>query len=190
MPEPILLRSPTVRLRARLLVLALFALMAGLAWWWHREPVLALYLLYPAFMLVRTYRPPTEVSAAGIRRPWRMIPRLAWDEVSAVVTPRPGDSVVSVVRRNGRRLGLTGLGATHAPRVAEIGGKPMEPIRPATPDARTPTPMDADRDRELRLARLHRNQAELDATLAHIRVQPRRGATDDRSTTGGDPGQP
>ena len=184
MPETILLRSPTVRVRARLMMLAALTLMAGLAWWWHREPVLALYLLYPAFMLVRAYRPPTEVSAAGIRRPWTRIPRLGWAEVSAVVTPQPGDSVVSVVCSEGRKLALPGLSATSASRVAEIGGKPMEPLRPA---ARPPTLIDADRDRELRLARLQRNQAELDATLQQLRGRPRHEAASRSSAA--DPGQ-
>ncbi len=185
MSEPILLRSPTVRVRARLLMLAALALIAGLAWWWHRQPGFALYLLFPAYSLLRSYRPPTEVSAAGIRRPWTRIPRLGWDEVSAVVTPQPGDPVVSVVRSNGRRLRLTGLNATHAIEVAEIGGKPMEPVPPA---ARLPTLIDADRDRELRLARLQRNQAELDATLEDLRRRPGPGAAN-RSTGGTDPGQ-
>ena len=183
-PEPILLRSPIVRVRARLLTLAALALIAGLAWWWHREPSFALYLLVPAYTLVRSYRPPTEVSAAGIRRPWTRIPRLSWDEVSAVVTPQPGDPVVSVVRSDGRKLALTGLGAIHAPRVAEIGGKPMEPVRPATPAARLPTLIDADRDRELRLARLHRNQAELDATLEQLRGRPGSGSRDSAADSG------
>ena len=68
-------------------------------------------------------RPPTVVSPAGIRRPWRRTTFLSWDEVASVAAPVPGVYFTKLTLMTGKVVVLDDIPAAKSKAVAAVGHK-------------------------------------------------------------------
>ncbi len=74
--------------RLTLMGLATIALIAVVLW--QPEYFVLLYAAFPAASVIRGIRPPSEVTAAGISRPWHRQSRIDWSEIASIAAPEPG----------------------------------------------------------------------------------------------------
>ena len=118
----------------------------------YQLPILAGGLL--VILAIVSRRPPTTVSAGGIRRPWQTRGVIGWGEVASVVSPAVGLPGVRLELTSGKVVALTDIPSEETEAVATIGDKPIRPVRlPRTspPAAHSePTPMDIEADVERR----------------------------------------
>lgn len=133
-------RQRQVRHRPLLIAACALVVALGVVYGIRRgEWFFALYGFYPVGSLAVSWRPPTVVSADGVRRPWRRPGRVSWTDVVAVVAPQPGLSGMRLQLTSGKKM-LLDIPGDRTAAVAAIGGKevvlPARPVvRPAPPRA-------------------------------------------------------
>ena len=139
---PQLRRRPVLLLACALLViLGIVFGIRGRDWFF-----LVMYGAAGSFQVVLSWRPPTQVTVDGIRRPWRRPGFVPWSEVSAVLAPQLGVTGIRLQLGSGRTVALD-IPADRCAAVAAMGGKdvirPVLPtVRPGPPPPRTRTDQD------------------------------------------------
>ncbi|MGS0686078.1 hypothetical protein ACVBEQ_13175 [Nakamurella sp. GG22] len=81
---------------------------------WRANYYLLMWLAFPLSRLFRGLRPPTVVTAAGIRRPGRVPSIVYWSEVEAIPVPVAGDGWPTLALRGGKTVALQDLPVTDA----------------------------------------------------------------------------
>lgn len=116
------------------------------------------YLFLGLIRFALHLRPPTVVSATGIRRPWRPRSVIGWSQVASVSLPVPGKFAPRLNLRSGKSVVLDDIPGDQSSVIAEIGGKellvppPYKPPPPSLPSQRPRTDLEieADVDRRAR----------------------------------------
>ncbi len=123
------------------------------------------------------FRPPTVVTEAGVRRPWRRIGFLSWADVAAVGRPQLGVWAASLILVNGKRVVLDDIAADRSSVIAQIGQRNLEP--PPTvrmPAAGSPyrvrTPMEIEADVTRQATALAHQRERLAAESRRLRRLP------------------
>ncbi len=100
--------------------------------------------------MVGAFRPPTIVSAGGIRRPWRLRGVIGWGQVASVMSPTNGLPGVRLQLTSGKVVVLADISSEQTDVVASIGNKAVRPMAPARTAPSTahgePTAMDVEAD--------------------------------------------
>ncbi len=131
---------------------------------------------YGGYGLVRSalaWRPPTQITAEGIRRPWRRLGFVPWTDVSCVLAPQPGLYRLRLQLTDGKVVSLDDIPGDRTAALAAIGGK--EVIRPAVPTVRPgPHPSPRPRTDDEVLADVTRQAAALARQREELAAQSRR----------------
>ena len=128
-----------VRHRSLLTATSALLMAVGVAYGIRRgEWFFLFYGLWGAGSLAMSWRPPTQVTAAGVRRPWRRVGFVPWPDVALVIAPQIGLTAMRLELTDGRKLPLDDIPAARCAEVAAIGGKEM--VRPALPTVRSGPP--------------------------------------------------
>ena len=122
-------------------------------------------------------RPPTVVSAEGVRRPWRRIAFVDWTDVAAVGRPQLGVWAASLILVNGKRVVLDDIAADRSAAIAQIGQKELSaPTVVQLPAAASPyrvrTPMEIEADVTRQAAVLAQQREWLAAESRRLRRPP------------------
>jgi hypothetical protein len=145
---------PSTRMQV-ITYVALCALIAFEVVRWRIDFVLLYLPIGLAVQAWRRWRPPTVVTEAGVRRPWRRIGVISWTDVATVGRPELGVWAAKLVLRNGKSIVLDDIAADQSAAVAQIGHKQLSAPRavqmPATASpyrVRTPMEIEADVTRQ------------------------------------------
>lgn len=172
-------RQRQVRHRSALIAASALMFVLGIAYGLHSDEwLLAIYSLYPVGTVAVRSRPPTQVTAEGVRRPWRRRGFVPWTDVASVLAPQPGLFGMRLQLTNGKKVALDDIPGDQTAAVAAIGGKDVvQPARPSVPSfpprlPRARTDADVLGDVTRQAAALARQREEL-AALSRRLAPPR-----------------
>lgn len=173
-------RRVAVRRRKWLLVLYLLLVIAVVVYavrFGSRRHDWGFFVFYGCYGLANVatvLRPPTQVTAQGVGRPWRRTSFVPWSEVSSVVAAQPGMGPMRLQLSTGQRVPLTDISGDLVAAVAALGGKdvvradlPTVSAPPAPPRPRTDTEVLGDVTRQAQ--QLARQREELAALSRRLR---------------------